>query len=154
MKVALIILLTLNSAIAQEQNSIEQTATDYFFDEIFSKDFYDEKSIKFESTTKPYYLWAITNTIENWDEDLLEIISSKTPRQPVEVNPNRFQKRIRRGVKPSKTPLISVYSAVQVQNRFYVPITVYVKNGFVQHYFLVFNEKSTFIDYFIAGEII
>ena len=47
-------MLILHFSIAQGQKSIEQIAIDYFFDEIFVKDFNDEETIKFESTIKPY----------------------------------------------------------------------------------------------------
>jgi hypothetical protein len=139
---------------AETTDSLEQKACDYFFDNIFGREYRDYKVVEFQNTTDTSRYWGVVHQCKNWDEATKGEIVSAMPSRAVEIEANTNATRVKRINKRSGLLKIYVYSNIRVGENYYVSVAAYRKLRFAEYYFIKFDNKGTIIDTCKAGEII
>jgi hypothetical protein len=134
--------------------NLEQTASDYFFDNIFRENYNEYKIIEFETQTDTSQYWGVVNQCKAWDEATKSQILSAKPDAAVSVKANRTGIRIKKIRKNSARLKVYVYSNIHVGSNYFVLVAAYRKLRFAEYYFIKFDEDGNIIETCKAGEII
>lgn len=135
-------------------DSLEQRATDYFFNVIFRGDYQGYKVIEFRNQTDTARYHGIIHRCNNWDADTKNLIVSASPGESTVVKVNVKGIKVKNERQNSARLKVYVYSKVKIGASYFVSIVVYKKLHFVNYYLIQFNENGDIIDMCKTGEII
>jgi hypothetical protein len=135
-------------------DNLEQKACDYFFNNIFNKEYNEYKVIEFQNQTDTSKYWGVVYQCKNWDQTTREQITSATPGETVDVKANTAHIKVKRIRKTSGRLKVYVYSHIKVNDNYFVSIATYRKLRFAEYYFIKFDKEGNIIDTCKAGEII
>lgn len=134
-------------------DSLEQRATDYFFNVIFRGDYQGYKVIEFSNQTDTARYYGI-HKCENWDAYTKNLIVSTSPDKSTNVKVDLKDIRIKDVRQNSGRLKVYIHSKVKIGASYFVSIVVYKKIHFVNRYLIQFNESGDIIDMCKTGEII
>lgn len=133
---------------------MEQKACDYFFANIFSKEYSDYKVIEFDNETDTSKYWSIVHKCKNWDEKTKGNIMSGTPDKSTKVIAKGADLRVKRRTRNSGRLKVGVWSKIKVSGYYFVLIRVYRKKEFVVYYFIELDSDGNIIETCKQGETI
>lgn len=134
--------------------SVEQKACDYFFANIFRKEYSDYKVIEFDNQTDTTKYWSIVHKCKDWDDKTKGQIVSATPDKSTKVRATTTDVRIKKRTKNSGRLKIGVWSKVKVGDNYFVLIGTYRKLRFAEYYFIELDKNGQVIGTCKQGEII
>jgi len=140
---------------AQQNQLPEQIALDYFFENIFKNDFPEYKVIEFNDHAHSDCYYGIVNHCEDFGESLKEKIIHEDCGPSVIINADKSPVRVTRIKEHSSKLKVDVFSKIELQQNYYIHISVYRKLRFVEHYIFTINkENREVVNVCRAGEII
>jgi len=147
-------ILSLLTTFTEPKTSLEQKACDYFFSEIFKKEYADYKAVEFDNKTDTAGYWGIVHGCMNWDDRTKGQIVSAIPEKPTQVTATVTDVRIKKTRRNSGRLKIHVSSRIKVENTYFVLIGAYRKLRFAEYFFIELDKAGNIIGTCKEGEII
>ena len=138
----------------QERQTPEQAAIDYFFENIFERDFPDYHVIEFNDQTKTEGYYGFIYNCENYTRALMDKVVSAPPSLLVNVNAGKCLVKVKKERRNSSRLQIEVYSSVKIDESQLIYITAYRKLRFVDHYFLTLDKDLQLTSVCKVNEVI
>src|SRR5689334_4072422 len=142
------------TAFTRPESSLEQKATDYFFSNIFKKEYADYKAIEFDHQTDTSGYWGIIYKCVNWNDQIKGQILSATPDRSTYVTATVTDLRVKKATKHSGRLKIAVWSKVMVGSSYFVLIGAYRKLRFSDYFLIELDSEGRIIQTCKQGEII
>jgi hypothetical protein len=134
--------------------SVEQKACDYFFSDIFKKEYPDYKIIEFDNQTDTSRYWGIVHKCTNWDKETKRQILSATPDKSTQVIAITSGLKVKKTTKNSGRLRIGVWSKIKVGDNYFVLIGAYRKLRFAEYFLIELDKNGNVIGTCKQGEII
>jgi hypothetical protein len=147
-------IIFLLATFAQPETSLEQNACDYFFSDVFKKEYPDYKVIEFSNQTDTTRYPGIVHKCKNWDADKKRQIIFATPGKSIQVIAATKDVKIRKRTVNSGKLKIRVWSRIKVGENYFVLIGTYRKLRFAEYFFMEFDKDGKIIGICKQGEII